>query len=575
MVSLGRPAVVMALLLTLSPAMVLGATMRTWIEPNSGHIKLGATIVLHVEVAGQIGIKKPLILNPLVDKFDVGTASGSYRNINGQVKAHWKIPMQPKRTGKLQIPALHYGSLQSKPIALVVSPPPSEYRRSDKGPVLARLEAILERDRSPVEAQLVYAIRLIYRENFELLRSHPPPFPENVLLRKLGARKGRNSDGEQYIEHRYALFPQHSGTIQIEPPSAHVRDSNRNRILILAANTVQATITPRPLDTPIWLPAQSLTLSDQWGIDDPNIEVGESLSRTLVLSAEGLLAAQLPELPALDVAALRHYREPDQLDTSINPHSVVGKREYHSKLIPISAGRLVVPEIRLPWWNVESEQWEEAIVPERILWVSAAPPSQPDQEGALNVVVTNSATASPVEAPSAPPDSSQMPPWQREAPSRGNGRWMFSAALSCALMLLFASLWLRELHQRRRFQWLSLRRHQLRANNEQQRLAQLRDACKQNDALAAQNALRVWGAHHRELGGGSLLGLRQYHPALAAALDHLERHLYAADHLGDSEPWHGSTLWQAVESLRQAQATVSKDNPHPPAWALPELYPQH
>ncbi len=567
-----HPATAVALLLALLPATALSASMRAWVTPPSARISLGGTLQLHVKVNGNVGRRQPLNLRPLTADFDIGQSTGRYQVINGQATSLWQIALTPKRAGQLQIAALAYGPLRSKAIVIEVTPPPLEYRRDAKGPVLARLEAGLERERSPVEAQLVYTVRLLHRGNFALLRSNPPPFPNNMQMRKLGIRNGRNSAGEQYTEERYALFPQRSGTLQLDAPTAHVRDQIRNQVVVLSAKAASAEITPRPATAQLWLPALSVTINDQWGINDPNIEVGESLNRSLVLSAEGLLAEQLPALDIPEVAGLRRYPEPDQLETSVNPHSVVGQRHQHSKLIPTSAGRLVVPELRVPWWNVESKQWEEAVVPERVLWVSAAPSVVP---GNSEEDASDNSSSSSGEAAGAPPSNAQIPPWQRAAPRDGGGVQLAVAATSCILMLLFAGLWLRELSRRRRFQWHSLQRRQRRSERGRGRLVRLRKVCEQGSARELRDALREWGEHHPEWGGGTLSGLRHQSTEMDAALGGLERHLYAADATADdARTWSGAQLWQAVESLQRKASEKHSDKS--PSWSLPELYPhQH
>ena len=565
-----HPAAVVALLSALLPATALTASMRTWITPQSGRITLGATMQLHVEVNGNIGGRQPLNLRLLTADFTIGQSTGRYQLINGKAISRWQIALTPKRTGKLQIAPLSYGPLRSQAITIEVTPPPSEYRRGNNGPALAWLETGLERERSPVEAQLVYAVRLIHRGDFALLRSNPPPFPDNMQMRKLGRRNGRNSDGKPYIEERYALFPQRSGTLQLDAPTAHVRDQHRNQVVVLSGKAASAEITPRPATAQLWLPALSVKINDQWGIDDPNIEVGESLSRSLVLSAEGLLAEQLPELSIPEVAGLRRYPEADQLENSVNPHSVVGQRHQRSKLIPIRAGRLVVPELRVPWWNVESEQWEEAVVPERVLWVSATPSAVPDNTEDDG---QKQAASSSGEAVGAPQSDAEIPPWQRSAPRGGSALQLAVATGSSALMLLFAGLWLRELSRRQRFQWGALKRHQRRGEREHKRLMRLRASCERNNAQEILDALREWCRHHPAWGGGTLSGLRRYSAAIDAALGDLERQLYAADVATDSEVWRGAKLWQAVEALRHTAST--KNDKRPPAGALPALYPEN
>src|SRR6185436_3860414 len=70
--------------------------------------------------------------------------------------------------------------------------------------------------------------------------------------------------------------------------------------------TVKAKPITYPADAP-WLPARSLSLSESWSPEPDHTQVGDSLTRSLTVTAEGLSSTQLPPLPGTDVGGLRRY----------------------------------------------------------------------------------------------------------------------------------------------------------------------------------------------------------------------------------------------------------------------------
>ncbi len=62
--------------------------------------------------------------------------------------------------------------------------------------------------------------------------------------------------------------------------------------------TVQPAVAPPPaLAGAAWLPAQRVTLTEQWSEPGDELAVGIPRTRTIVVEAVGLLETQLPEVP--------------------------------------------------------------------------------------------------------------------------------------------------------------------------------------------------------------------------------------------------------------------------------------
>lgn len=116
------------------------------------------------------------------------------------------------------------------------------------------------------------------------------------------------------IETRYAIYPQQSGVLKIpaqvfsatlvQTPAegSQAQDANPfgpqpGRSVQVKSAEVPLTVKPKPADYPAdvaWLPARSINLEENWSPEPGTTQVGDSLTRTLTLKAEGLAGAQLP-----------------------------------------------------------------------------------------------------------------------------------------------------------------------------------------------------------------------------------------------------------------------------------------
>ena len=185
------------------------------------------------------------------------------------------------------------------------------------------------------------------------------------------------------LEKQLAVFPQESGRLEIAPVRAEVRlPSNLSfdpfrtggEIRQLRSAQLFVDVAPIPADFggSYWLPAERVELREQWQGDLTGLIAGEPITRSLSLLADGLTAAQLPELELIPIAGIKQYPDQAELDNSRSAKGISGKRVQKVALIPGTAGSYLVPELNLPWWNVQTGKMEIATIPARELIVNAA-----------------------------------------------------------------------------------------------------------------------------------------------------------------------------------------------------------
>jgi hypothetical protein len=341
------------------------------------------------------------------------------------------------------------------------------------------------------------------------------------------------------LEKELALFPQQSGRLEIPPVLAEVRLLSRStldpfgtsgKVRRFRSEPVVLDVAPVPpgFSGDYWLPANRLELREQWPPDLENLVAGEPITRTISLVADGLTAAQLPEIELLAVDGLKQYPDQPGLKDSLGSSGVVGQRVQKVALIPGAAGVYRIPEISVKWWNRISGKMETAQLPARELRVSGGAVSSP-------------AVAPDLSAQALPQDDSAgtLPAAQ------GSRFWPWlSLLLVCGLLLSNGYWWLR-LRHRRPPEDVPAAPDLARARAELQR------ACRDGDAGLARFALLAWGRallaprrvnNLHEL--SQLLGAE-----FAVAVDQLNQSRYAPT----ASAWQGESLWQLCQQLERSR----------------------
>ena len=254
-------------------------------------------------------------VSPLAKDFDLLSSSQSMQMsmINGRSTSSrgWQFVLGPKRTGKISVPAIRIGSATTKPLALEVLPAAQAAELGPAPPVL--LEAEVEPKRPFVQQKVIYTVRLLSRVPLRQPRISEPQIAD-AIVEPLGRQTEYSTlrDGQQYrvIERRYAVFPQRSGSLQIDGPVLTAQQPEQNqrsggqrypgrdlfgdfdrlfgpggfpsssslfgqtRPIRLRAATQTLDVQPQPAGSPTpWLPAESLTLNDAWSKDPPQLRV--------------------------------------------------------------------------------------------------------------------------------------------------------------------------------------------------------------------------------------------------------------------------------------------------------------
>jgi hypothetical protein len=376
------------------------------------------------------------------------------------------------------------------------------------------------------------------------------------------------------IERRYALFPQQSGLLTIEPvvfngqiaqvssrfPGNPLMQNTRSKRLRSEPLTIN--VSPKPLmpSSQLWLPARNITLTETWDDSPPVFKVGEAVTRTLTLTADGLMAAQLPEINVTLPEALKYYSDQAVVNDQKTGAGVIGSRQQKIAIIPAHEGQFTLPEIKLEWWNTQKRQSEILRLPQRTIQVMPA-------DG-----VTAGAAADQQSAAAAVGDATLDNESDHAAPASLAGNYAaayFWPGLSLVLLCGWLTTFL--IMRTRRSVVTSdaaVGQHPDIVLSRKKVLSRLRQACLSNDAIATKETLLDWGKAHFTTDRVTSLAViaNLTNAGVAGQIETLNRTLYSKN----SNDWTGQDLWQAIDLYSRSNDS-SKNNKG--KQVLAPLYP--
>lgn len=519
---------------------VLPATMshaRITAEVDRNDVALGETLRLTLRAdAGEQ--PDELDLSSLERDFDIlqRSSATSARIVGGEqsVTRTLELDLAPRREGLATIPSFIYDGRRTTPIAVKVSPEPV----AADNDALVLFDAKVDRTEAYVQAQVILTVTLQQAINLDNRAVSELEIP-NTYVEQLEQRSfQRRQAGRlwQVTELRYALFPQQSGSIEIPSlafsgrellPGRSLLGARLGRRISIQSDPISVRVKPVPASFTgdVWLPARSLSLTSRWSAEPDSLNVGDSTTRTLEMTAEGLQGSQLPPLKSIDqrdLKGLRFYPDQETVEQQEVSTGIAGYRLQSEALVATESGQWVLPAQEIPWWNTETDTMEIARLP------------------AVTVAVTGSA---PVPSDGLTPDSAIPTVNDAGGSTAANWLWPSIAALGWLVAATLAwVLWQRSDSQPKRSTSTS---SHFRVGNRE--LIPLRLACSQNDPSAARDALLAWGKSYLGQRGGSLTldGLAlEVDASLRAEIGTLDRALYSAQ----AGSWQGESLFAAVRA---------------------------
>jgi len=326
---------------------------------------------------------------PIYEHFDILNSGQStnmrYINGNYSLKKSWDLALIAKDVGKFTIPPITFGSDVSPAIQITISNSTSPNSVSPDGqstiPAKIFLESSVDKKQGWVQSQFIYTVRLLRTVSIaSASMSEPETSDPDAIVHSLGEdsyQTTRNGIQYEVFERRYAIFPQKSGQLKINPVTFEgrvnatqprtifdqFRMSGQLKRLRSQAVEVKVKAAPATVNLQDWLPAGDLQLTEEWSADIQQIKSGEPVTRTITIAAEGLTGVQLPDLSFTEVNGLKQYPDKPVVEDRPGTNGITGVKQIKVALIPTRAGTYTLPEMSVHWWNTKTNKQEVATIP--------------------------------------------------------------------------------------------------------------------------------------------------------------------------------------------------------------------
>ncbi|MEI8647580.1 hypothetical protein P4S73_05870 [Paraglaciecola sp. Hal342] len=244
---------------------------------------------------------------------------------------------------------------------------------------------------------------------------------------------------------------------------------------------------------------------------------------------------------------------PNQPNTTTieKDETLIAQRTETIAIIPSQAGQFTIDEVKVPWFNIVSEQVEYATLPKRTITVTSAsgtspaassPLSEPDENGAVGPTTASAPTSNALT------DGTEV--------VYKENWWSMSSWILLALWLLTLLGWVLHVSRRGSVNNVNASATSQKLNtpatkntSEKQAWKQLQKAIEKQDSNVIIEALTIWlntllGSTNKSL---SAIQQRLHNESLNKAVNAL----YGAKFSQQSTQWQREELISTLKSLRQ------------------------
>lgn len=424
-------------------------------------------------------------IKPLEKDFVIRNSQKSSQSqwVNGQSSAttQWRYVLEPRQPGIITIPALRIGKQQTQALTLEVKQVHNPGGHSSD-PVF--LEVSADKTTVQVQEQILLTLRINHAVQLSNLEISPLNLDNARIIEGEGAQYEKTINGRTYgvYEKVYAIFPQQSGELTIPAINVNaiiprsqmdimMRQGQSRKLRSDALNITVNAATPAQQ-----LPARRLHLQESWSVDPGKLNVGDSITRIITTEADGLLAEQLPDIPAGTADGLRIYNEKPQFENRNSSNGNTGLRTDTIAMVATQPGDITLPAIQVQWWNTDTRQTETAELPAITLHISGEPLISPQ---------------TPLVAPEQSHTEQPGTGTATKQPAHGRSSllgWQLATLFSSLLAVILAILYIRQYRKK------PLPANTITNEPDTKAAAQkaLKIACSNNDTAQIRHCLLQW-----------------------------------------------------------------------------------
>lgn len=369
----------LGLLLSYNASAITSLTVK--LEPNPAMVAESFNIIITAENHTN---NNSLDTSALLKDFIVGQTSvfSNTQISNGktQQQTTWRIGLMSRTAGKYTIPAFTIDNISSRPIVMTIVDRPKTTNTSVNDDI--KLETSINKESTYVGQRLIYQVKLLLGTRLQRAQLQPPELA-NAEIQKLndGQESSEIINGKRYrtVSYQYEIKPTQAGTFELQGVIFRGDVSQygygRSKPITLLGENHTINVKSIPDNFPgQWLVSNMVIIDDEW-TQGTNYQVGEPITRTVTLSATDVSAEQLPDLNISSGNLLQSYPDKPKLQQGLNGNTLIAQNIQKLALIPIKSGDITVPEIKIPWFNAQTEKVEWAIIPAKTITVAPQPVS--------------------------------------------------------------------------------------------------------------------------------------------------------------------------------------------------------
>lgn len=353
-------------------------------------------IVLKVTVEGTR--QEPVMPDLSAFTFQSRGSSSQISIINGRMSSRleYRYILYPKKTGSFTIGPFMLDAdghkAQSSPLAITITQADPKSGQGDE----VFVTASVDNENPYLNEQITYTFQFCRRVKIASASLTGQPSFDGFLVESLGKEKEYQKviNGQQYqvTEIRQALFPIKTGVFELSPSTleAAVVSQKRSRRggdsffdesffgftetvpKSFRTNPITVTVKPLPADG---RPADFKNLVGDFTVtaqlSATRVQAGESLTLTLSIAGSG----NLKNLQTVDLGQLQNFKVYDDkpvFEPSLVNGKIGGKLVIKKALVPLVAGALTVPALRISFFDPAAGIYKTASAPPFVVQVSPA-----------------------------------------------------------------------------------------------------------------------------------------------------------------------------------------------------------
>lgn len=412
----------------LLPAMIFSAEFTARV--NRKQVSIGENVILTLILRDIAATEKP-DTQALDSSFLIGSEQQSYstKYVNGRVTSEnfWTLHLVPKKEGEIIIPSISIntaaGTLSSKPVTIQVVKGAVRSENSEMNDITLTIDVSNEK---PFKNEpFIYTVKLTSKRPLVNLRMQKLSL-DDAIADLNGEPKVYQKivDGSRVdvVEFSYLITPLKPGTFEIPSnilqgdipvkqqlggggsffdddfdPFAMMHGFVRYKPFSLKIESVNIEVQPPVASVNPWLPAKALKLEETWN-ESQQLQVGEPMTISFKVTAEGIKSAQLPALndQLSTISGFKVYADKPDLNEEVIDGKIISSRKEEYTLIPQNPGTLTIPEVSVSWWNVSKNEKAVTQLPTKKLQIAPAAISQKNDQIVEAVAAANPSLTSDI-----------------------------------------------------------------------------------------------------------------------------------------------------------------------------------